>query len=185
MKKFTRILKRNLLPALKKVNPVHYLVIAVIICIGVFNAVTGVMPQIKQNRYERGIEKSFNKWWNEEGATQFKAIGLEPTEKVRNEEFEQFRDRALAQKPSYIVEDRIETMKKEFRKWWEINGGREAFLEKHKRYPNEEDFRRELAEWIDNYTDKFTRYHMAFIPKKGQYDRLPTSCMVVRCSRST
>jgi tetratricopeptide (TPR) repeat protein len=76
------------------------------------------------------------------------------------------------------VEDRIETMKKDFREWWEIKGGKEAFAEEHKRYPNESDFRREQTKWINNYTDKFTRYNMAFVPKREQYGNLLTSWML-------
>ena len=165
----------NITALLKKIKPIHYLVVLAIIGIGIFNGVTGIMPQIKQSRYEKGIEKSFDKWWEEEGANQFKVVGIEPTEKIRQEEFEQFRNRAFALKPSYIVEDRVETMRKDFREWWEIRGGKEEFIAKHNRYPGEADFRRELAEWIDNYTDKFPRYNMAFVPKKEQYDRLLTS----------
>ena len=165
----------NIIALLKKVKPIHYLVVLAIIGIGIFNAVTGIMPQVKQSRYERGIEKSFNKWWEDEGANQFKIVGVEPTEKVRQEEFEQFRNRAFALKPSYIIEDRVELMRKDFREWWEIRGGKEEFIAKNNRYPSESDFRRELAEWIDKYTDKFARYNMAFVPKKEQYDRLLTS----------
>lgn len=178
MKKFRRILKKSLVFFLKKVKPIHYLTFVIIIGIGIFNAITGVMPLINQYRYESGIEESFNQWWEETGAEQFRSVGLEPTEKIRNEEFDQFRERALAQKPSYMVEDRIEIMKKDFREWWETKGGKEAFIEKHNRYPGEADFKHELDQWIDNYTDKFTRYHMAFIPKKGDYDRLLTSWML-------
>ena len=167
MKKFRRILKKSLVLFLKKVKPIHYLTFVIIIGLGIFNAITGVMPLINQYRYESGIEESFNQWWEETGAEQFRSVGLEPTEKIRNEEFDQFRERALAQKPSYKVEDRIEIMKKDFREWWETKGGKEAFIEKHNRYPGEADFKHELDQWIDNYTDKFTRYHMAFIPKKG------------------
>ena len=165
----------NITALLKKIKPLHYLVVLAIIAIGVFNGVTGIMPQIKQDRYEKGIVKSFDKWWEEEGANQFKVVGIEPTEKIKQEEFEQFRNRAFALKPSYIVEDRVEAMKKDFREWWEVKGGKEDFIAKNNRYPGEADFRRELTEWIDNYTDKFVRYNMAFIPKKEHYDRLLTS----------
>lgn len=178
MKKFSNILKISVIPFLKKISPVYYLVILAIIGIGTFNAITGVMPQIQQSRYEKGIVKSFDKWWAEEGAEKFKSVGLEPTEKIRNEEFEQFRDRALALKPSYIVEDRIETMKQEFRQWWEIQGGKEDFIRENNRYPGEADYQRELSKWIDNYTEKFVRYNMAFIPQKGHYERLLTSWML-------
>ena len=176
---FKATLKKLFLGGIRQLRPVHYLALALILGLGIFNAVTGAMPYINQHRYERGIEKAFNKWWENEGAEQFKAVGLEPTDKIRNEEFEQFRTRALAQKPSYIVEDRIETMKKDFREWWEIKGGKEAFAEEHKRYPNESDFRREQTKWINNYTDKFTRYNMAFVPKREQYGNLLTSWMLV------
>ena len=175
---FKATLKKLFLDGLRQLKPVHYIILALILGLGIFNAVTGAMPYINQHRYERGIEKAFNKWWENEGAEQFKAVGLEPTDKIRNEEFEQFRARALAQKPSYIVEDRIEIMKKDFREWWEIKGGKEAFAEEHKRYPSESDFRRELTKWINNYTDKFTRYNMAFVPKREQYGNLLTSWML-------
>ena len=92
----------KILALLKKIKPIHYLAIAIVIAIGIFNGVTGVMPHINQARYEKGIVKSFNRWWNEEGAERFKSIGLEPTEKIKQEEFEQFRERALSLKPSYI-----------------------------------------------------------------------------------
>ena len=59
----------------KKIKPIHYLAIAIVIAIGIFNGVTGVMPHINQARYEKGIVKSFNKWWNEEGAERFFFIG--------------------------------------------------------------------------------------------------------------
>ena len=178
MAKIQSILKNVVFPALKNFKPVHYLVFATVIALGIFNAVTGIMPQVKQDRYEKGIEKSFAKWWNDERADQFKAIGLEPNEKIRSEEFEQFRDRALAQKPSYIIEDRIKTIKKDFREWWEIKGGKEAFTDEYKHYPNEADFQRELEKRIDDYTDKFARYSMAFVPKRCDYGRLLTSWML-------
>lgn len=166
------------LDKLRHAGPVFFIIVLAILGLGIFNAITGVMPYINQSRYEKGIVKTFDKWWADEGAKQFKAVGLETTEKIRNEEFEQFRARALAQKPSYIVEDRIETMRRDFREWWEVKGGKEAFIEEHKRYPDESDFKRELNKWIDNYTDKFTRYHWAFIPKRAEYDRLLTSWML-------
>ena len=50
MKKFSNILKNSVIPFLKKISPVYYLVILAIIGIGAFNAITGVMPQIQQSR---------------------------------------------------------------------------------------------------------------------------------------
>lgn len=178
MKKMKGVWKGSIQPLLKSLKPNHYLLILLVVGLGVFNCITGIMPEIKQARYERGIATSFEKWWNDEGANQFQSVGLEPSEKIKQEEFVQFRERALAQKPSYKVEDRIESMNKDFREWWEIKGGKEAFAEEHKRYPDESDYRRELEAWIKNYTDKFARYNMAFIPKNAQYDRMFTSWML-------
>ena len=52
----------NITALLKKIKPIHYLVVLAIIGIGIFNGATGIMPQIKQSRYEKGIVKSFDKW---------------------------------------------------------------------------------------------------------------------------
>ena len=138
----------NITALLKKIKPIHYLVVLAIIGIGIFNAVTGIMPQVKQSRYERGIEKSFNKWWEDEGANQFKIVGVEPTEKIRQEEFEQFRNRAFDLKPSYIIEDgyRITDRYLEY-----LKTGRENRFS-DPRFP-------ELTQWIDNLTifDSFER----------------------------
>ena len=163
---------------LKGLKVHHYIVFGLVIAIGIFNAVTALSPQIKQKQRESNIEKTFDQWWEDEGAKQFESVGLKADEKTRNEEFEQFRERYLKENGALVVEDRVEQMKKEFREWWEIKGGKEAFAEEHKRYPNESDFRREQTKWINNYTDKFTRYNMAFVPKREQYGNLLTSWML-------
>ena len=66
----------NITALLKKIKPIHYLVVLAIIGIGIFNGVTGIMPQIKQSRYEKGIVKSFDKWWEEEGQKEGRAWPL-------------------------------------------------------------------------------------------------------------
>ncbi len=157
----------------------HYIVLVLVLGLGVFNAVTALSPQMKQNSREKNIVKTFNQWWNDDGAEQFRAVGLEPTEQIKSEEFERYRERYLAQNPTYIIEDRVQEMRAQFRNWWEVQGGRDAYMHEHQNFmPTEADYQRELDKWIDKYTDKFVRYNMAFVPKQGRYERLLTSWML-------
>lgn len=153
----------------------HYVILSLVLAIGIFNAVTALSPQIKQKQRESNIEKVFEQWWETEGAKQFESVGLKADEKTRNEEFEQFRDRYLKENGTFVIEDRIEEMKKEFREWWEIKGGKEDFTKEKGYYPKENDFIREQNKWIKNFTDKNIRYRLAFVPEEGEYDRLLTS----------
>ena len=152
----------------------HYVLLVLVLGLGIFNAVTGLTPLIKQHNREKDIAAIFNKWWDEEGAERFRAVGLEPTEKIKSEEFEQYRARYLSQNPTFIIEDRIDSMRVQFRNWWENQGGKETFAEEHKRFPNEADFAREQAKWINHYTDKFVRYRFAYVPSREDFERLFT-----------
>ena len=163
---------------LKGLKVHHYIVIAIAVGIGVFNAVTALSPVIKQHNREANIVKTFEKWWEEEGAARFIAVGLKADEKTKAEEFEQYRERYLQQNHTYVVEDRIAEMKKEFREWWEIGGGKEQYIQEHKIYPDERHFRYECDKWIKKYTDKQIRYGLAFIPKDGEFGRLATSWLL-------
>ena len=160
---------------LKGLKVHHYIVFGLVIAIGIFNAVTALAPQIKQKQRESNIEKTFDQWWETEGAKQFESVGLKADEKTRNEEFEQFRDRYLKENGALVVEDRVEQMKKEFREWWEIKGGKEEFIKENNYYPKESDFVREQNKWVKNFTDKHLRYRLAFVPAEEEYDRLLTS----------
>ena len=168
-------MNENVKSLVKKLKIHHYVVFAAILAMGIFNAVTIYSPIIQQGQREDRIAESFNKWWEEEGAPQFMAVGLKADEKTRAEEFEQFRDRYLQQNHTYIIEDRIAEMRQEFRKWWEIGGGKEEYAKDHKVYPNERIFEQECYKWIKKYTDKHARYAMAFVPKDAEYERLLTS----------
>lgn len=153
----------------------HYIVFGLIAAIGIFNAVTALAPVIKQSNRESNIEKTFNKWWEEEGAAQFIAVGLKADEKTKAEEFNQYRERYLQQNHTFIIEDRIAEMRTEFREWWETKGGKEQYIQEHKVYPDERHFEREYSKWVKNYTDKHLRYRLAYVPKEMEYDRLLTS----------
>lgn len=143
--------------------------------IGVFNVYTDFIPQYKQEKREKNIVRTFDEWWNTTGAKNFEAVGLNPDAKLRQEEFEQYRERYLAQNPSFIIEDRLKDMPTEFRNWWELKGGKEDYIKEHKTYPTEADFNREQRNWIKSYTNKFPRYSLAFVPKDGNYLQLLTS----------
>lgn len=153
----------------------HYVVFGIVAAIGIFNAVTALSPIIRQSNRERNIEKTFNSWWEEEGAAQFAAVGLSPDEKLKAEEFAQYREKYLAQNHTFIVEDRVAEMRNEFREWWETKGGKEQFIQDHKIYPDETHFENEYKKWVKKYTDKHLRYRLAYVPKDMEYDRMLTS----------
>lgn len=160
---------------LKNLTVVNYIVIALLLGLSIFNFCTAVIPQIKESNREKNIENTFNIWWEETGIQSFKAVGLNPDEKLKHEEFEQYRERVLSESQTYIVEKRVEKMPAEFRTWWELNGGKEDFIQKTGRYPNEDDFRAELKKWIDSYTHKHLRYSLAFVPEDCNFANLFTS----------
>lgn len=177
-KKVQTFFKEVLVPKLRLLHPYQYVLIALILWIGVFNAYTGIRPEFKQHQRERNIVKTFDQWWSDVGASEFTKVGLTPTKKIKSEEFERYREKYLAQNPSFIVEDQVQEMRKNFRDWWEVQGGKEAFMNDHGRYPDESDFAREQNKWIDKYTDKFVRYSFAFVPKQERYERLFTAWML-------
>lgn len=159
-------------------KPVHFIALALILSLGLFNGITGLSPQIKQYKREQNIAKVFNRWWQDAGAQEFRQAGLEPTKQIKNEEFERYREKYLQQNPSYIIEDRIKVMKKDYRDWWDNQGGREAFFQENGRFPNEADYKRGLDSWINSFTDKFLRYNLAFVPKRGDYKKVLTCWML-------
>lgn len=171
-------IKKTFIGFIKHINAYHILVAALVIALGVFNANTSLDPKIKQLKREREIQTSFNEWWETEGAQKFKDVGLEPTQKLKDEEFEQYRERFLATYHTFVIEDRIEEMKVEFRDWWENKGGKEEYADKHGIYPNESHYKVELKNWITKYTDKFIRYRWSFVPERSQYDTLFTSWLL-------
>lgn len=158
----------------KRLRVHHYIVFAMVLAIGIFNAVTALTPVIQQRELEKNIALSFEKWWQEEGMPQFKVIGLPVNDSARAIEFAQYRERVLSAGKSFDTEERIKSKKKEFREWWEIGGGKELYTKEHGVYPKEAQFEKELNIFIKNYTDQFPRYAMAFVPKEGEYGRLLT-----------
>ena len=165
----------NIKGFLKGLKVHHYIVFGLVIAIGIFNAFTALYPKVQQSQRESNIEKIFNQWWEEEGAAQVESVGLKADETIRSEKLGEFRNRYLKENGTFDVEARIEAMRKEFREWWEIKGGKEEFIKEHNYYPKENDFIREQEKWVKAYTDKHLRYRLAFVPAEEEYDRLLTS----------
>lgn len=168
------IIKKAFINLIKNLGVSGIFLIALLIALGVFNANTSLNPKIKQLQREREIQTSFNEWWETEGAEKFKSVGLEPTQKLKDEEFEQYRERFLATYHTFVIEDRIEEMKVEFRDWWENKGGKEEYADEHGFFPNETHYQAELKKWITKYTDKFIRYSWAYVPERAKSDTLFT-----------
>lgn len=163
---------------LKKLKVRHIVLLVLLVSLGVFNAVTALSPQIKQAKREKNIERVFNNWWEEERKNQFILVGLTPNDKIKQEEFEQYRERYLSQNTSYIVEDQLVRARPEFREWWENNGGKQEFERNNGRYPNEKDFENEFRKWSYNISDKDLRYKLSFVPVRGNYAYILTSWLL-------
>ena len=145
----------------------HYLTLIALVAIGVFNFNTTLNPTIQQLRQEKDLHLSFEKWWSEERAEEFKRVGLTPDKNTKKQEYELYKERYRVENPTPIIEERIEEMKGEVLDWWENQGGKEQYAAEHKSYPNDKQFEEERNKWINNYTDKFIRYRWAYIPSRG------------------
>ena len=145
----------------------HYVTLLALAVLGIFNFQTTFNPTIQKIRQEKDIHQSFDKWWDEERAQEFKNVGLTPDETIKNQEFELYKERYQIEKPTPIIEDRIEEMKTEFLDWWENQGGKEQYAAEHGSFPTDKQYEAELKKWIYKYTDKFIRYRWAYQPSRG------------------
>ena len=157
----------------------HYLTLLVIFGIGIFNFETTLDPQIQEFRQKKEIHESFEKWWNEERAQEFKNVGLTPNDTIKKQEFELYKERYKVENPTPIIEDRIEEMKGEFLDWWENQGGKEQYAAEHGNFPTDKQYEAELKKWINNYTDKFIRYRWAYIPSRGNSESFLTCSLLI------
>ena len=145
----------------------HYVTLLAIAVLGVFNFQTTLNPTIQQIRQEKDIHESFDKWWEEERAQEFKNVGLTPNDTIKMQEFELYKERYQVEHPTPIIEERVEQIKVEFLEWWENQGGKEQYAAEHGSYPTDKQYEAELKKWIYNYTDKFIRYRWAYQPSRG------------------
>jgi hypothetical protein len=157
----------------------HYVTLVALVAIGVFNFETTLNPTIQQIRQEKDIHESFDKWWNEERAEEFKNVGLTPDDKLKEQELELYRERYRVENPTPIIEERIEEMKREFLDWWENQGGKEQYAAEHGSFPTDQQYVAELQKRINNYTDKFIRYRWAYVPSRGNTESLLTCSLLI------
>lgn len=157
----------------------HYLTLLALVAIGVFNFETTLNPTIQHLREDRQILMSFEKWWAEERAQEFKNVGLTPDENLKKQEFELYKERYRIEQPTPIIEERVEQMKGEFLDWWENQGGKEQYAAEHGAYPTDKQYEAELNKWILNYTDKFVRYRWAYVPSRSNTESLLTCSLLI------
>ncbi len=156
----------------------HYVTLAALVAIGIFNFETTLNPTIQQIRQEKDIHESFDKWWNEERSQEFKNVGLTPDDKLREQELQLYKERYRVENPTPIVEERVEEMKGEFLDWWENQGGKEQYAAEHGTFPTDRQYQEELTKRINNYTDKFIRYRWAYVPSRGNTESLLTCSLL-------
>ncbi|MDY6331794.1 MAG: hypothetical protein SPL52_09845 [Fibrobacter sp.] len=157
----------------------HYVTLLAIAVLGVFNFQTTLNPTIQQIRQEKDIHESFDKWWEEERAQEFKNVGLTPNDTIKMQEFELYKERYQVEHPTPIIEERIEQIKVEFLEWWENQGGKEQYAAEHGSYPTDKQYEAELKKRIYNYTDKFIRYRWAYQPSRGNTESFLTCSLLV------
>lgn len=157
----------------------HYVTLLAIAVLGVFNFQTSFNPTIQKIRQEKDIHTSFDKWWEEERAQEFRNVGLTPNDTIKMQEFELYKERYRVEHPTPVIEDRIEEMKGEFFEWWENQGGKEQYAAEHGSYPTDKQYEAELKKWIYNYTDKFIRYRWAYQPSRGNTESFLTCSLLV------
>ncbi len=157
----------------------HYVTLLAIAVLGVFNFQTTLNPTIQQIRQEKDIHESFDKWWEEERAQEFKNVGLTPNDTIKMQEFELYKERYQVEHPTPIIEERIEQIKVEFLEWWENQGGKEQYAAEHGSYPTDKQYEAELKKWIYKYTDKFIRYRWAYQPSRGNTESWLTCSLLL------
>jgi len=156
----------------------HYLTLLAFVAIGILNLQTTFNPTIQKIRQEKDIRESFESWWNEERAQEFKNVGLTPDDKIKAQEFTLYKERYQIENPTPVIEDRIEEMKGEFLEWWENQGGKEQYATEHGSFPTDKQYEAELKKWINNYTDKFIRYRWAYIPSRSNTESFLTCSLL-------
>lgn len=142
-------MKKKLIRFFKKRTPFFFVLLT--LCLVSFGTEIALVyiPQ-GESATERQT-KIFQKYWEEEGAAKFKAVGLEPTEKLYNEELEAHLKKALATEAETNPELRVKQLKKEFQAWWDNEGKDTYFAEGI--VPDEALYKREEKKFIQGYKD--------------------------------
>ena len=151
------------LSVLKKVTPFTTIWICVFLVSVVATFFVRYAPQIQESYQIKKQENLFKEYWEREGKEKFKAVGLEPTEKIYQEELNEYLQSFLEKNPTVIPEKRVEELKVKFREWWETSGSY-SFVVKNIT-PTEALYKKEEAKYIKAYTDKQLVYRLTLNPK--------------------
>lgn len=154
----------------KKITKAQWLLFSFIVVLCIFNIALWSEPYIAEYKRNNKIETIFNDYWQKEGAEKFRSVGLEPTEKLYQEELENYRASFLEKNPPLIPEVRIAKMKTDFRKWWET-GGNQTYVNQGI-VPSTKLYERELKKWLRGYTQKLWLYTIPFNSAEGNFENL-------------
>lgn len=129
-------------------------------------------PVFEEWSKHRKAVAAFDKYWETEGAETFRKVGVEPTEKIYQEELGDYLKRFDAENPSRVPEKRIVQMKEEFRDWWEKTGKKSYAV--NEIAPDEKLYQSELKRYIQGYTKNVAIYRLSFIPETSSWAALFT-----------
>lgn len=160
---------RKILSCCKKPYAVCVLFVLVL---GALNLWIQCGPGIRENSREREAVKTFDKFWESEGAQRFRDVGVEPTEKIRQEELESYLKKFHEAHPTLIPEKRILQMKESFQTWWETTGKKSYAASEIA--PDEKLYKSELNRYVRAYTETLPEYRIFYIPEESGFWHLFT-----------
>lgn len=143
---------------------VVFIVLALILTI--FNAFEWAEPRIAQIYREHKANSAFDDYWEHEGAPQFRAAGVEPTETVYNDERNIYMQKFHRDNLPLVPQERVDTMKVRFREWWETEG-KASFVIAQNIVPDKALYNRELEKYLKKYTDTEIVFQLRYIPGKS------------------
>lgn len=141
-----------------------------VLILGTVNAIIQCAPELRERFRENAAVSQFNSYWNAEGAKKFRDVGVEPTEKIYQEELDAFLKKFHEQNPPLEPETRIAQMKEDFRIWWETSGKKSYAV--NEIAPDEKLFRAKLKHYIQGYTSTLPEYKIFFIPEDSSAAKL-------------
>ena len=152
----------------------YALCVLFILFLAVFNGVLTISPHIEEAMREHRAKARFEAFWEKEGAQAFRDVGVEPTDKIHQEELDSYLDKYHEKNLPLVPEKHVERMKSDFKKWWETSGKESYVIEKNL-VPDEKLYKAELYRYINAYTKNVLIYRLFFIPQESSIGALLTS----------
>lgn len=143
-----------------------------VLVLGALNLWIQCGPEIRENSRNREAVKAFGEYWESEGAKRFRDVGVEPTEKIRQEELESYLKKFHEANPTLVPEKRILQMKEDFRTWWETTGKKSYAASEIA--PDEKLYQSELNRYVRAYTETLPEYKLFYIPEESGFWNLFT-----------